>query len=155
MGVQSNAQREVQLLAEWLTSLPPYFKSKTHVRVGQETLVYNGATLSPSQTAALLVWSDWADARVFTGSEVWIVEAKLVGVATAYGQALDYVNEYRTSADYQQFQPAPIVPMVLAAARKEKTATFFASYGVRTVIFAPSWTLRSIATKIVGDLTGL
>jgi hypothetical protein len=155
VAVQSNAQREIQLLAEWLTQLPPFFKSKTHVRVGQETLVYNGQTLTPALTAALLVWSDWADARVYTGSEVWIVEAKLVGTADGYGQVLSYCSEYPTSADYRQFYPAPIVPVVLAAARKEKTASYFAQFGVRTVIFAPSWSLRSIASKIVGDTTEL
>jgi len=155
VGVQSNAQREVQLLAEWLLSLPPYFKSKTHVRVGQETLVYNGQQLTPARARALLVWSDWTDARVFTGSEVWIVEAKLVSTAGAYGQVLDYLDEYKSSEDYKLFYPAPIVAVVLAAALKQRTANFFARFGVRTVIFAPSWSLRSIATKIVGDLTGL
>ena len=155
MAVQSNAQREVQLLAEWLTQLPPYFKSKTHVRVGKETLVWDGTPLPPNLSASLLVWSDWADARVWTGGEVWIVEASLVGTAGKYGQVLDYCDQYKASEDYKRFYPAPIVPMVLAAALKQRTAAIFAQYGVRTVIFAPSWSLRSIQTKIVGDLTGL
>src|SRR6185437_4759325 len=152
MGTQSNAQREVQLLAEWITTLPPYFKSKTRVRVGQEMLVFNGQPLTPARARAMLSWSDWVDARVFTGSEVWVVEAKLVSTAGAYGQVLDYCNEYQTCDDYKQFAPAPIVPVVLAAALKQRTANFFAPLGVRTVIFAPTWSLHSIATKIVGDL---
>lgn len=155
MGTQSNAQREVQLLAEWITTLPPFFKTKTHVRVGQETLVFNGQQLTAARSRAMLAWSDWADARIFTGSEVWIVEAKLVSTATAYGQVLDYCDEYKACDDYKQFLPAPIVPVVLAAALKQRTANFFAPLGVRTVIFAPTWSLHSIATKIVGDLTGL
>jgi len=155
MGVQSNAQREVQLLAEWLQSLPPYFKSKTHVAVGKETIVWNGQPLTPARARAMLVWSDWADARIFTGAEVWIVEAKLVSTANAYGQVLDYCDEYKESDDYKQFWPAPIVPVVMAAADKHRTSTFFLRFGVRTIIFAPSWSLRSISTKIVGDLTGL
>lgn len=155
MGSQSNAQREVQLLAEWLTTLPAYFQAKTHVRVGQETLVWNGQQLAANLARATLVWSDWADARVWTGSEVWLVEAKLVSTANAYGQVLEYAEEYHASEDYKQFYGWPIVPLVLAAARKERTATFFARFGVRTVIFAPSWSLHSIATKLVGDLTGL
>src|SRR5258708_7069813 len=155
MGVQSNAQREVQLLAEWLQTLPAWFKSKTHVRVGQETLVFNGQVLTAERSRAMLAWSDWADVRVFTGSEVWIVEAKLVNVAAAYGQVLDYCDEYKACEDYKQFYPAPIVPGVLAAARKIRTAEFFAPFGVRTIIYAPIWSLHSIATKIVGDLTGL
>ena len=155
MGAQSNAQRETQLLAEWLVTLPPYFKSKTHVRVGQETLFWNDQPIAPNVARATLVWSDWADARVFTGGEVWLVEAKLVSTANAYGQVLEYADEYRSSADYQQFWPAPIVPVVLAAADKIHTRNFFARLGVRTIIFAPVWSLRSIQTKIVGDLTGL
>lgn len=155
MGVQSNAQREIQLLAEWLQSLPPYFKAKTHVRVGQETLATSDPSLTPARARAFLVWSDWTDARVYTGAEVLIVEAKLVGTASAYGQVLDYADEYKGSEDYKQFWPAPIVPVVLAAARKDRTAIYFGQFGVRTTVFTPSWALRSIATKIVGDLTGL
>lgn len=155
MSTLSNRQRETQLLAEWLTSLPPYMKSKTHIRTGQETIVWDGGPLPANMARATLVWSDWADARVFTGSEVWIVEACLVATAGKYGQVLEYADEYRDSADYKEFWPFPIVGVVLAAGDKPKTRARFARFGIRTIIFAPSWSLRSIATKIVGDMTGL
>lgn len=155
VGTQSNAQRETQLLAEWLTQLPAMFVAKTHVRVGEHRLYYGDEGPVANITAALQVWSDWADARVYTGSEIWLVEAALVGTGAKYGQVLDYCDEYPSSLDYKQFAPVPVIPVVLTAAEKLRTRNYFARFGVRTIVFTPSWALKSIATKIVGDLTGL
>jgi hypothetical protein len=155
VGVQSNAQRETQLLAEWLGTLPAYFQSKTHIWVGKETLMYQGAPLPPARVAAFRVWSDWVDARVFTGAEVWLVEATLVGVAGKYGQVLWYANEYPDSPDYRQFMGAPIVPVVLAAGEKRDVAVFFSRFGIRTIPFTPVWAAKSIAVKIVGSTVEL
>lgn len=155
MGVQSNAQREVQLLAEWLTTLPSDWKTKTHVRVGAQTLVYNGEALSPAMSRAFGVWSDWCDARVFTGNQVWIVEAKIVNTAEAYGQVLDYVDQYPTSEDRQQFGSQPIIPVVLCAYEKPRTAGYFQRFGVQTMVFTPTWASRTLAVKIFGSASVL
>lgn len=138
---QSQAQGEIQLLAEWLTTLPPNYITKTHVKVGANPLFYNGQRLSPAQQRAFSVWSDWADARVATPTEVWIVEAKLVATGSAYGQVLDYCNQYKTGDDYKQFFPRTIVPVVLCQAERLTASNYFANFGVRTVLFAPTFTL--------------
>ena len=155
MGTQSNAQREIQLLAEWLTTLPSNFQTKTHVRVGSEQLVYQGIQLTPSRARAFEVWSDWADARVYTGVELWLVEAKIVGTAGAYGQVLDYADEYPDSADGLLFAGVPIVPLVLVAYEKPRTRNLFAGMGVRTVVFTPAWARATLANKIVGSASNL
>ena len=138
----------MQLIAEWLQTLPASYSTKTHVNVGEQTLVYAGMRLTPAQTKAFGVWNDWADARVFTGQEVWIVEGKLVATGCAYGQVLDYVNQYPQSADYQQFKPATIVPVVLTMAERSRTATLFAAQGVRTMVFQPSFPLSQALLKL-------
>lgn len=151
MGVQSNAQREVQLLAEWLTTLPPSFKAKTHVNVGAATLQYNGERLTPAQQRMFGVWNDWADARVAAGLEVWIVEAKIVGIGTAYGQVLDYCDEYPSSLDAREFPSATVVPVVLCAFDRPRTSRYFARFGVRTVVFTPVWARLTLQNKIFGS----
>lgn len=151
MGVQANAQREIQLLAEWLAQSSPTWKTKTHVRVGSESLCYNGVSVSMARARAFEVWSDWADARVFTGAELWIVEAKLVGTAGAYGQVLDYANQYPKSADAAQFGGYAVIPVVLCAAEKVTTRTYFATFGVRTIVFTPTWAIHSVETKMFGS----
>jgi hypothetical protein len=151
MGVQSNAQREVQLLAEWLTTLPPYFKSKTNIDVGAAALQYNGERLTPAQQRMFGVWNDKADARVAAGLEVWIVESKIVGTASAYGQVLDYCDEYPASLDARGFPSATIVPLVLCAFEKPRTAAYFMRFGVRTVVFTPGWARLTLQTKIFGS----
>jgi hypothetical protein len=151
VGTQSNAQREVQLLAEWLTTLPSWFKSKTHVNVGAAALQYNGARLTPAQQRMFGVWNDWADARVFTGTELWIVEAKIVGTGSAYGQVLDYCAEYPDSLDAREFQFATVVPLVVCAFDKPRTSQYFSRFGVRTVVFTPGWARESLAGKIFGS----
>lgn len=145
---QQNAQGEMQLVAEWLMTLPTGYQSKTHVNVGEQTLFYAGMPLSPAQQKAFGVWNDWADARVFTGKEVWIVEGKLVGLGSAYGQVLDYVNQYPQSADYQQFAPARIVPVVLTMAERPRTANLFANMGVQTIVFQPTFPLAQALLKL-------
>lgn len=145
---QSNAQGEMQLVAEWLSTLPANWKSKTHVNVGAQLLEYAGQRLTPAQTAAFGVWNDWADARVYTGSEIWLVEGKLVATGGAYGQLLDYLDEYPASADYQQFAPAPIVGLVVTMAARARTSNLFALQGIRTVIFQPSFPLSQALAKL-------
>jgi len=145
---QNNAQGEMQLIAEWLMTLPPTYQSKTHVNVGAQELFYAGMALSPAQSKAFGVWNDWSDARVFTGTQVWIVEGKLVATGGAYGQVLDYVNQYPSSLDYQQFAPAPIVPMVVTMASRPRTAALFAGMGVQTIVFAPSFPLAQALAKL-------
>lgn len=145
---QNNAQGEMQLVSEWLQTLPASYKTKTHVNVGAQELFYAGMALTPAQSRAFGVWNDWADARVFTGAQVWIVEGKLVGTANAYGQVLDYVNQYPQSEDYQQFAPAPVVPVVLTMASRPRTAALFAAQGVQTIVFAPSFPLAQALQKL-------
>jgi hypothetical protein len=145
---QSNAQGEMQLVAEWLSTLPPTWKSKTHVNVGKQELFYAGMALTPAQSRAFGVWNDWADARVFTGTEVWIVEGKLVATGSAYGQVWDYVDQYPASADYQQFAGAAIVPVVVTMASRQATAARYAARGIRTIVFAPTFPLAEALAKL-------
>ena len=145
---QSNQQGETQLVAEWLATLPATWKTKTNVNVGAQLLQYAGAALTPAQTRAFGVWNDWADARVFTGSEVWVVEGKLVATGAAYGQLMDYLDEYAASADYEQFKPAPVSGIVLCMASRPRTAALFNAKGVRTIIFAPTFPLSRALAKL-------
>jgi hypothetical protein len=145
---QTNRQGEMQLLAEWLTQLPAGYSSKTHVRVGEQPIQYQGIPLTPAQSRAFSVWNSWADARVVTPSEVWIVEAKIVGTGAAYGQVLDYVGEYPASPDAQQSPGKDVIPVVLTMAVRPLTASRFAAMGVRTIEFQPSFGLAESLAKL-------
>ena len=148
MGVRDNAQLEVQLIAEWWATLPRTWPNKTNVNVGAITLSYNGQVLSPARQRAFGVWNDRADMRIFTGAEVWLVEGKIVNVGGAYGQVLDYCDEYPYSADYQPFYGMPIIPVVVCAFKRDRTAKLFERFGVRTILFTPSWAGDSLANKV-------
>jgi len=145
---QVNSQGEMNLVADWLATLTPSWKTKIHVNVGAQLLQYAGMQLTAAQQRAFGVWNSWADARVVTPSEVWVVEGKIVATGAAYGQVLDYVGEYPASADYEQFAPLPIVPVVLTMAARAKTAALFARLGVRTVIYSPSFSLVEALTRL-------
>jgi|GEM_PF-2521721 len=145
---QENAQGEMQLVAEWISTLSPEWKTKTHVNVGAQPLEYAGQRLSAAQQRAFGVWNSWADARVATPTEVWIVEGKKVATGAAYGQVLDYVDEYSSSEDYRQFAPRTIVPVVLCMARRDRTASRFATLGVRTIVFQPSFSLVEALARL-------
>jgi len=141
----------VQLLAEWLTTLPPWFKSKTNIDVGAAVIQYNGARLTPAQQKMFGVWNDKADARIWAPPELWLVEAKIVGTASAYGQVLDYCDEYPQSLDAREWPAAPVIPVVVCAYEKPRTAQYFARFGVRTVVFTPGWAKDTLASKIFGS----
>jgi hypothetical protein len=147
-GKQINSQGEAQLVAEWAATLPAAWKWKMRVNVGAQQLQYAGMPLTPKQQMAFGVWNDWADLRVATPNEVWIVEGKLVATGNAYGQVLDYVAQYPESLDYQQFAPRPIVPVVLTMAARARTSAMFANLGVRTIIFSPSFPFSRALQKL-------
>lgn len=155
MAVQSNSQGEQQLLAEWLTKLPAGFLSKTHVRVGQTTIVLNGKALTPARQRAQLVWSDWMDARVFTGQEVWLIEASIENRANKYGQILWYRSLYPACDDAKHFLGWPIIPLVLSAIERPGMKTFWAGYGIRTVLYQPVWLSKPLGVKLVGAVNDL
>ena len=138
----------MQLVGEWLATLPYDWRTKTHVNVGARQLTYAGQRLTAAQERAFGVWNDWADARVFTGSEVWIVEGKLVATGGAYGQVLTYCDEYPSSLDADLFPGAPVVPVVLAMAVRNKVSAFWQAKGVRTIIFQPSFPLSRALEKL-------
>lgn len=148
MGTRDNLQLETQLLSEWITTAGWAERARTHVPVGAATLQYNGQPLSPARQRAFGVWNDWADCRIFTGAQVWLVEAKIVNVGTVYGQLLDYLDEYPQSLDYQEFAPAPVVPVVLCAFLRSRTAAVFQRLGVRTIVYTPSWAGDTLANKV-------
>lgn len=154
MGVRDNAQLETQLLAEWWATLPPSWPNKTHVNVGAAALDYNGQPLSPARQRAFGVWNDWADMRIATGAEVWLIEGKIIGTGGGYGQLLDYLDEYPTSLDYRQFVGQPIVGILVCAFKRDRTAQLFARMGIRTIVFTPSWAGDSLANKVYGGMTG-
>jgi len=153
MGVRDNAQLETQLLAEWVTSMPRGWPAKTHIAVGAQVLEYQGKVLTLAQQRAFSVWSDWADMRIFTGAEVWLVEGKIVNTGGSYGQLLDYLDQYPGSADYAQFSPAPIVGVVVCAFERQRTTQLFGRYGIRTIVHTPSWAGDSLVNKTFSGIT--
>lgn len=136
------------MVAEWISQLPREWITKTHVNVGAQLLEYAGARLSAAQSRAFGVWNSWADARVVTPTEVWIVEGKIVATGAAYGQVYDYVEEYASSEDYVAFAPRVIVPVVLCMARRDRTASKFTVMGIRTIVFQPSFALSQALERI-------
>lgn len=147
-GVRDNLQLETQLLMEWWMTLPRTWPNKTNVNVGAATLSYQGQVLTPAMQRAFGVWNDRADMRIFTGSEVWLVEAKIVNVGSAYGQVLDYLDEYPLSEDYKPYFGTPIVAVVVCAFERKRTSNLFARMGVRTNLFTPTWAGSTLSTKI-------
>jgi hypothetical protein len=147
-GLQVNNQKEASLISQWLLSLPQSWTTTTHIKVGAQLLVYRGVALTPAQAQRFASWSSYCDVRVVTPREVWIVEGKLVATGGAYGQVLDYANDYPLSADAKLWPGREIIPVVVCQAAEPRTMSYFASLGVRTIIFEPSWDLAQALQKV-------
>jgi hypothetical protein len=145
---QNNDQGEKALVAEWLQTFPASYLSKTNVNVGAPVWFYAGVPLTAAQSRAFSVTNDRVDARLFTGLEVWIIEGKIEARAGAYGQVQWYAHQYPASLDYQQFKPAPIVPIVLGMRTLPELAAFYAQFGVRTINFTPSFSLAQALSRL-------
>lgn len=150
MAARRYAMLETQLLAEWLTSLPASFKTKTHVNVGAQALLSNLDAVQMARLRAFSAWNDWADARIFDGGGVTLVEAKIVGTANGYGQILSYLDQYPASLDYLAFRGFPVTGAVLCAFSLPRNVSLFSRYGIRTIVFTPSWAPNSLVQKIFG-----
>jgi hypothetical protein len=149
MRVNANKQLETQLLAEWRETLPAGWQTKTHVHVSSIELLPQFKNYAPNMLRAVANWNDWADMRIFTGSEVWLVEGTIVNNGKKYGQLQEYLAAYPSSTDYQQFKPAPIVGIVLCAFERAQSTQLFAGLGIRTVVFTPSWANESLYSKVL------
>ena len=149
VGINDNKQLETQLLAEWRETLPAGWQSLTHVHVSQIALLPQFKNYAPNMLRAVANWNDWADMRIFTGGEVWLVEATIVNNGKKYGQLLEYLSDYPQSTDYQQFKPAPIVGVVLTAFERKASTQLFAQQGIRTVVFTPLWANTSLYSKVL------
>jgi hypothetical protein len=145
---QNNIQGERALIAEWLQTFPASYLHETNVYVTALEGSYAGMPLTPAQARAFGVKRRRCDARVFTGAQVWIVEGKIEALDGAYGQVLGYVRDYPSSEDYQQFKPAPIVPIVVGVETFPIVAAYWSAFGVQTINFTPSFSLAQALMKL-------
>lgn len=104
--------------------------------------------MTPAQAQRFASWQSWCDVRVATPTEVWIVEGKLIATGGAYGQVLDYVNDYPLCEDAKQFPGLPVIPVVVCQAAEPRTMQLFAGMGVRTILFEPTWSFASALEKL-------
>lgn len=149
MRTNANKQLETQLLAEWRETLPAAWKTKTHVHVSSIELLPQFKNYAPNMLRAVANWNDWADMRIYTGGEVWLVEGTIVNTGKKYGQLLEYLDAYPQSTDYQQFKPAPIAGVVVCAFERPQSTQRFARDGIRTIVFTPSWATDSLYSKVL------
>lgn len=149
MRINANRQLEAQLLAEWRETLPAAWQSKTHVHVGAIELLPQFKNFAPGTLRAIANWNDWADMRIFTGSELWLIEATIVNTGKKYGQLIEYRDQYPTSSDANKFPQVPIVPVLLTAFERPRSTRFWTPFGIRTVVFTPAWAPRSLAEKVL------
>jgi hypothetical protein len=61
---------------------------------------------------------------------------------------MDYLDEYPSSKDYEQFAPAPVTGIVLTMASRARTARLFEMQGIRTIVFQPSFPLSQALAKL-------
>jgi hypothetical protein len=145
---QNNIQGETALIAEWLQTFPASYMTLTNVYVSALEGFYAGAPLTPAQARAFGVNRRRCDARVFTGTQVWIVEGKIEALDGAYGQVLGYVRDYPSSEDYKQFAPSQIVPVVVGLETYPVVAAYWAAFGVQTINYTPSFSLAQALLRL-------
>jgi len=128
MPTRSWEPRESRLLGEWILANYPGDRVVYRARLGPNTdqPIYKSV-------------SRYADALVFTGSEVLIIEAKLDSYLGAIAQLEFYSQLFKQTPEYSDYWTAPIKLILLVARVTEDLIVYANSKGIQVVLYFPSW----------------
>jgi RecB family endonuclease NucS len=89
------------------------------------------------------VWDDvvrrWADAVVFDGEALHIIEGKVIADAQVAGQLEHYAELIRETPEFSAFEGAKIHLVVVAAQVAEDIKSWLEARGIEVYIYLPDW----------------
>jgi len=129
--------KESRLVYEWLQKNYPRCLQWRRVRLGP----------IPKGDIFYQVVRRWADAVVFCGDKVIIVEAKIKADAGALGQLELYRELFPKTPEFSQLKDYPIELVFLTAFRDPQLEKLAKKKGIRYVVYCPKWLKEALGLK--------
>lgn len=132
-------QREAKFVNEWLMMTFPANLQWKRVRLG---------VLPDKKLGNLLkITLRWADAIVFDGETVFIIEAKLRSDLGALAQLEEYKVLFRDTPEFSLLKGSPVEMVLLLPYRWTDLVQAAVQRGIRVEIFRPDWLYESMGWK--------
>jgi len=129
-------QREAKFVNEWLMMKFPSSLQWKRVRLGP---------LPDKKLGALMkITLRWADAIVFDGETVFIIEAKLRSDLGALAQLEEYRALFRETPEFSILKDKPVEMILLLPYGWADLVRAAAQRGIRVEIFMPAWLYESL-----------
>ena len=130
---------EARFLNEWLMMKFPTALRWKRVRVGP---------LPDKKLGRLMMITlRWADAVVFDGKHVYIIEAKLKDDLGAISQLKNYVKLFPDTPEFQMLRDYPITPILLLPYPWPGLVKAAKAEGIQVEIFKPKWLYEEMGWK--------
>ena len=89
----------------------------------------------------------WADAILWTGEEIIIIEAKVRPNAGAIGQLEHYIELFKKTPEFRRYWERPIKGVLLVGLPDVDLAGHAASKGLEFVVFRKPWIEEYLAER--------
>jgi RecB family endonuclease NucS len=138
---------EKRLVSDFVRDRWPGASVWDRIRLGPYKSPTFGTVEERMQQAAKIVKQRWADAIVFTGDELIIVEGKVIADANVAGQLKHYSKLIRETPEFEVYNDAPLRLVLVAAKVADDIRTFLQEEGIETVIYRPDWAEQYILER--------
>ena len=129
--VKNPEWRESRLLNEWLKEAHPQSLQWKRVRVGPP--------LTGHENPVYSVLNRWADAVIFEGGEVFIIEAKLKAAPGAIGQLKLYGKLFPGTPEFSELKDKPLRLVLLAGITDQAVKALCKDEGIEYIVYTPPW----------------
>ncbi len=136
---QMRQQRERRLVAEYLAIHFPGARIMIDVRLGVLPDAGTNGPYPNMPPGLFSAWRRWADALVFTGDEVIIVEGKIRPDVGVIGQLELYMKLVPKTAELRDLLTRPLVALLVTAVDDPALAELCRDKNFRYATFRPDW----------------
>jgi hypothetical protein len=146
-GKRTRTPASTRMLQEWVGLRYPGAQVWYELRLGPTSRDLIGVTVSPNLEAMLRVANWYADAVIYDGNELVLVEAKIEPNPSALGQVLWYYQLIRTTPVLSTYATAPVVPVVLFGEDDATLNAWVRSMGIRVELYTPPWIAEYLVNR--------
>jgi hypothetical protein len=148
MGKRSNAQREWQLLSNWLVAYHPHAEIHMNMRIGPTLPIGNVIPSTPALANLSRVRNRSTDTLYIENGIPTLVEASMESEPGIYSELIHYARLFRLDPNWTQFASVPVKLIALVARDDPQVALEAVFYNVAWVVYQPAFlTAKQSAPK--------
>lgn len=127
------------MLAEFIRERYPDRRHMTRVRLGRSPSQLIRPDMAPEEVRMIGVWRRWADAIVFDGRKLILIEAAIRPDPGYISKLELYADLIPETPELMQYAGWPVVKLLVYAIEDPAVLKLAKRHGVRTAKYVPSW----------------